>query len=200
MTPLFQASRRSLAYQFTINAPLMCPHFQFLDFIVAFLAPFSIFSFPPPLRGSIHFKWIILLGNSNWNLYTLCATFIRNISWNHSKMYKWSEILIFGQKHHKTDSKLIKLHRIWLKKILNSRNKNSEFRIFPTNLYPWFIQHVAHRVWGFYQIKLLNGQIHLKTHSPVKNPGGVLKFGFGRDVPPQNLKEDPYKYQFSKKE
>ena len=31
MTPFFQASRRSLAYQFTINAPLMCPNFQFLD-------------------------------------------------------------------------------------------------------------------------------------------------------------------------
>ena len=29
--------------------------------------------------------------------------------------------------------------------------------------------------------------------------GGVLKFGFGRDVPPQNLKVDPYKYQFFKK-
>ena len=24
---------------------------------------------------------------------------------------------------------------------------------------------------------------------------GVLRFGFGRDVLPQNLKEDPYKYQ-----
>ena len=23
---------------------------------------------------------------------------------------------------------------------------------------------------------------------------GVLKFGFGRDVPPRNLKVDPYKY------
>ena len=29
-------------------------------------------------------------------------------------------------------------------------------------------------------------------------PEGVLKFGFGRDVLPQNLKEDPYKYQFLK--
>ena len=29
MTPFFQASRRSLAYQFTINALLMCPHLQF---------------------------------------------------------------------------------------------------------------------------------------------------------------------------
>ena len=28
---------------------------------------------------------------------------------------------------------------------------------------------------------------------------GVLKFGFGRDVPPWNLKVDPYKYQFFKK-
>ena len=28
---------------------------------------------------------------------------------------------------------------------------------------------------------------------------GVLKFGFGRDVSPQNLKVDPYKYQFFKK-
>ena len=28
---------------------------------------------------------------------------------------------------------------------------------------------------------------------------GVLKFGFGMDVPPQNLKVDPYKYQFFKK-
>ena len=30
-------------------------------------------------------------------------------------------------------------------------------------------------------------------------PRGVLKFGFGRDVPPWNLKVDPYKYQFFKK-
>ena len=29
--------------------------------------------------------------------------------------------------------------------------------------------------------------------------GGLLKFGFGRDVPPQNLKLGPYKYQFFKK-
>ena len=28
---------------------------------------------------------------------------------------------------------------------------------------------------------------------------GVLKFGFGRDVSPRNLKVDPYKYQFFKK-
>ena len=28
---------------------------------------------------------------------------------------------------------------------------------------------------------------------------GVLKFGSGRDVPPWNLKVDPYKYQFFKK-
>ena len=27
---------------------------------------------------------------------------------------------------------------------------------------------------------------------------GILKFGLGRDVPPQNLKVDPYKYQFFK--
>ena len=37
MTPFFQASRRSLAYQFTIIAPLLCPHFQILE-------KFSIFS------------------------------------------------------------------------------------------------------------------------------------------------------------
>ena len=34
--PLFQASRRSVAYQFTINAPLTCPHFQFLEEICIF--------------------------------------------------------------------------------------------------------------------------------------------------------------------
>ena len=28
---------------------------------------------------------------------------------------------------------------------------------------------------------------------------GVLKFGFGRDVPLRNLKVDPYKYHFFKK-
>ena len=31
MTPFFQTCQRSLAYQFTINAPLMCPHSQFLE-------------------------------------------------------------------------------------------------------------------------------------------------------------------------
>ena len=30
-------------------------------------------------------------------------------------------------------------------------------------------------------------------------PGGVLKFGFGRDVPPRKSKVDPYKCQFFKK-
>ena len=30
-------------------------------------------------------------------------------------------------------------------------------------------------------------------------PEGLLKFGFGRDVPQRNLKVDPYKYQFFKK-
>ena len=29
--------------------------------------------------------------------------------------------------------------------------------------------------------------------------GKVLKLGFGRDVPLQNLKVDPYKYKFFKK-
>ena len=35
MTPFLQASRRSLAYQFTINAPLMCSPFAFF-FLIAF--------------------------------------------------------------------------------------------------------------------------------------------------------------------
>ena len=57
--PLFQASRRSLAYQFTVNAPLLCPLFsifiKFLHFQPCFgqnsssLDPnFSKFSFPRP--------------------------------------------------------------------------------------------------------------------------------------------------------
>ena len=35
-------------------------------------------------------------------------------------------------------------------------------------------------------------------HSFLHNESsqGVLKFGFGRDMPPQNLKVDPYKYQY----
>ena len=36
-------------------------------------------------------------------------------------------------------------------------------------------------------------------HTAITVLQGVLKFGFGRDVPPQNLKVDPYKYQFFKK-
>ena len=36
-------------------------------------------------------------------------------------------------------------------------------------------------------------------HGIWSRGGGVLKFGFGRDVPLQNLKVDPYKYQFFKK-
>ena len=40
------------------------------------------------------------------------------------------------------------------------------------------------------------GETHLKSCFPR---GGLLKFGFGRDVPPRNLKVDPYKYQFFKK-
>ena len=37
--------------------------------------------------------------------------------------------------------------------------------------------------------------ISLRGH----NPGDVLKFGFGRDVPPRNLKVDPYNTNFSRK-
>ena len=59
MTPFFQASRRSLAYQFTANAPLLCPLISifrtFLHFQPCFgqnsssLDPnFSKFSFPRP--------------------------------------------------------------------------------------------------------------------------------------------------------
>ena len=59
MTSFFQASRRSLAYQFTVNAPLLWPPFsifrKFLDFRPCFgqnsssLDPnFSKFSFPRP--------------------------------------------------------------------------------------------------------------------------------------------------------
>ena len=59
MTPFFQASRRSLAHQFTVNAPLLCPLFsifrKFLHFQPCFgqnsssLDPkFSKFSFPRP--------------------------------------------------------------------------------------------------------------------------------------------------------
>ena len=43
-SPFSQASRRSLAYQYTIHAPLMCPHFQFLEknaFTAMFLAQIS---------------------------------------------------------------------------------------------------------------------------------------------------------------
>ena len=32
----------------------------------------------------------------------------------------------------------------------------------------------------------------------IPKGGGVLKFGFGRGVPPWNLKVDPYKYQLFK--
>ena len=59
MTPFFQASCRSLAHQFTLNAPLLCPLFsifrKFLHFQPCFgqnsssLDPnFSKFSFPRP--------------------------------------------------------------------------------------------------------------------------------------------------------
>ena len=59
MTPFFQASRRSLAHQFTVNAPLLCPPFsifrKFLHFQPCFgqnlssLDPkFSKFLFPRP--------------------------------------------------------------------------------------------------------------------------------------------------------
>ena len=59
MTPFFQASRRSLAHQFTLNAPLLCPLFsifrKFLHFQPCFgqnsssLDPsFSKFSFSRP--------------------------------------------------------------------------------------------------------------------------------------------------------
>ena len=34
--PFFRASRHSLAYQFTLNAPLKCPHFQFLEKVCIF--------------------------------------------------------------------------------------------------------------------------------------------------------------------
>ena len=60
MTPFFQASRRSLAYQFTIIAPFLCPPFsnfrKFFHFQLCFgqkfqlsRRKFSKFSFPRPL-------------------------------------------------------------------------------------------------------------------------------------------------------
>ena len=60
MTPFFQTSRRSLAYQFTVNAPLLCPLFsifrKFLHFQSCFGqnsstldSIFSKFSFLRPL-------------------------------------------------------------------------------------------------------------------------------------------------------
>ena len=59
MTPFFQASRRSLAHQFTVNVPLSCPLFsifrKFLHFQPCFGQNsssldqnFSKFSFPRP--------------------------------------------------------------------------------------------------------------------------------------------------------
>ena len=36
MTPFFQASRRSLAYQFTVNAPLLCPLFSIFKKVLHF--------------------------------------------------------------------------------------------------------------------------------------------------------------------
>ena len=74
MTPFFQAGHRSLAYQFTVNAPLLWPLFsifrKFLDFQPCFgqnsssLDPnFSKFSFPrPPF-----FKENPLPRPYNWN-------------------------------------------------------------------------------------------------------------------------------------
>ena len=65
MTPFFHASRRSLAYQFTVNAPLMCPPFQLLDFLALFWPKFSLsrpifakFSFPRHtfLQEDLHFR------------------------------------------------------------------------------------------------------------------------------------------------
>ena len=44
--PIFQASWHSLAYQLTINVPLMCPHFQFLEkkkYFSLLVAKFSVF-------------------------------------------------------------------------------------------------------------------------------------------------------------
>ena len=60
MTPFFQTTWRSLAYQFPTNAPLMCPQFQILEKKIAFSALFlakisglkrqiSEFSLPRPL-------------------------------------------------------------------------------------------------------------------------------------------------------
>ena len=46
MTPFFQASQRSLAYQFTINALLMCPHFQFVEKVCISALFWLKFSFP----------------------------------------------------------------------------------------------------------------------------------------------------------
>ena len=67
MIPFFQASRRSLAYQFTVNAPLLCPLFSifriFLHFQPCFgqncssLDPnFSKFSFTRP----VHLLWNVV--------------------------------------------------------------------------------------------------------------------------------------------
>ena len=47
----------------------------------------------------------------------------------------------------------------------------------------------------------INSSINCRQYVGLNAGGGVglLKFGFGRDVQPRNLKVDPYKYQFFKK-
>ena len=42
-------------------------------------------------------------------------------------------------------------------------------------------------------------QLTLNETAWWAGPRGVLKFGFGWEVPPRNLKVDPYNYNFSRK-
>ena len=51
--------------------------------------------------------------------------------------------------------------------------------------------HCARRYWTL--------KPYFKPLTTYKQSRGVLNFGFGMDVPPRNLKVDPYKYQFFKK-
>ena len=60
---------------------------------------------------------------------------------------------------------------------------------------------------GIAKVKILTSDRHIHAQKcfedPIPSrwqpPGGVLKFGFGRDVPPRNWKVEPYIYQFFQK-
>ena len=100
-------------------------------------------------------------------------------------------VLVFCQKNKNKNKKQYQhFTGFWLTKVGNDYF-NIGFK-FPDDTCRMYCTNVINNIF----MEVTGDHLFVDFHVQI---GGVLKFGFGRDVPPRNLKIDPYKYQFFKK-